>query len=124
MITGIAITSRGESIGLDVFQDDPVVAEVQITTDYHLSEHDKWLQNADEDLSAATYVSLAGVSADDEDAPGTPTGFLFAINDIKTQINEEDARRVVINIQAAVRGDAGIRQIAYQVNLVIEKAVQ
>lgn len=72
-------------------------------------------------LLAATYASLATIAADDDDAPGTPSGFLLALNDIKTRVNEEDARSVQIHLTVGLQGDSTLAQIAYQANILIEK---
>ena len=72
-------------------------------------------------LLAATYASLATIAADDDDAPGTPSGFLLALNDIKTRVNEEDARSVQIHLTVGLQGESTLAQIAYQANILIEK---
>ena len=124
MITGIAICGTKDTKGLDVNRDDIVSDEVFITTEYHLGKNDNWLglvKGQDMTLLAATYASLAAIAADDDDAPGTPTGFLLALNDIKTRVNEEDARSVQIHLTVGLQGDSTLAQIAYQANILIEK---
>ncbi len=124
MITGIAICGTKDAKGLDVNRDDIVSDEVFITTEYHLGKNDNWLglvKDQDMALLAATYASLAAIAADDDDAPGTPSGFLLALNDIKTRVNEEDARSVQIHLTVGLQGDSTLAQIAYQANILIEK---
>ncbi len=127
MITGIAICGTKDIGGLDVDRDDIVSDDVFITTDYHLDKNDNWLgivDGQDKALLAATYVSLAAVAADDEDFfPSTPTGFLMALNSVETSVNEEDARSVQIHLTVGLQGDSTLAQIAYQANILIQKAV-
>jgi hypothetical protein len=126
VITGLAICGTKDIGGLDVVQDDIVSADVFITTDYHLDKRDNWLgivDGQDMSLLAATYVSLACIASDNEDAPGTPDGCLMAINDVKTRINEEDARSVLIHLKVGLQGDSTLGQISYQANILIQKAL-
>lgn len=114
IITGLANCSAGEGKGLDVDQDDIATTDVQITTEYRLGPDDEW-------LGSAAYVSLATVTADDLDFPGTPTGFIFALNEVTAQIDEQDGRSVVIHIDVALQGDSTLKQIAYQANGLLQK---
>lgn len=99
--------------------------DVFITTDYRLENRDRWKEIVNENTSLlhATTVSLAAIASDDEESPGTPTGFVFALDQVETIVDSADSNRIQIHITGGLQGDSTLMRISYQTNILVQKAV-
>jgi hypothetical protein len=117
-ITGVAIPAADEQSGTQDEKEPLIHGDIYITTDYRLKDSDKFLP------PAATYVSLASITYDDEE--GTPLSipapaFTAAIDSIDTTVNTDD-NRIQVHLVVGIQGDTTINRISYQVNALLQKA--
>lgn len=109
-ITGIALSR------VDADQTDIAFGDIYIKTDYRIRDQDhyKGIVDGNTSLLAATYVSLTSIASDDS------TEVTFAVNTVSTSV--DTVGRIQLHIQAALQGDATLSSIAYQANILIQKA--
>lgn len=125
-ITGIAIPEADESDGTKDNKKPLVHGDIFIKTDYRLKDADRWQGIVDDnkDLLAATYVSLASITYDDEEDITNPlpaSAFTAAVDSVDTTVDTDDGR-IWVHVVVGLQGDTTIHRIAYQANILVQKA--
>jgi hypothetical protein len=124
-ITGVAIPEADESDGTGTnAQNEPLIhGDIFIKTDYRLKDTDRWQEivNGNKALLAATYVSLASITYDDEEpAIDAVPAFTAAVDSVDTTVDSDN--RIQVHLVVGLQGDTTIHRISYQVNILVQKA--
>ena len=128
-ITGVAVPDADQSEG-DPTGDpkEPLVhGDIVIKTDYRLGDADQWegILDGNQTLLAATYVSLASITYDDEEDitnPLSAPAFTAAVDSVDTTVDVNDGNRIQVHLVVGLQGDTTIHRISYQTNILLQKA--
>lgn len=127
-ITGVAVPDADQSDGNPTGDPkEPLIhGDVYIITDYQLRDSDQWQKIFDENttLLAATYVSLASITYDDEEDIANPLSapaFTAAIDSVDTTVYVDN--RIQIHLVVGLQGDTTIHRVSYQANILLRRAV-
>jgi hypothetical protein len=135
-ITGIALSGTTDNHDLNVSLDVDTKeitprGKVHIHTNYYLDETDQWkgIAGNGEELLQATTAFLTGLVNDDVEfldvlGPSEPvtSGFSFGLDSVSASVKESEKNRIVIDVEVGLSGDSTLAKIAYQANILIQKA--
>jgi len=123
-ITGVAIPEADEQDGVPANSEvEPLIhGDIFIKTDYRLKDSDNWegIVHGNKALLAATYVSLASITYDDEEPFNPAPGFTAAIDSVETTVDTDG--RILIHLVVGLQGDTTIHRVSYQANILLQKA--
>ena len=122
-ITGVAVPDADEQDGTLDPSEPLIHGDIFIKTDYRLTDTDKWqgIVDGNTTLLAATYVSLASITYDDEEPSivQNPT-FTAAVDSVETIVDTDG--RIQVHVVVGLQGDTTIHRISYQTNILVQKA--
>jgi hypothetical protein len=127
-ITGVAVPDADQLLGNPTGDSKYLIqGDIVIKTDYRLKDADKWegILDGNQTLLAATYVSLASVTYDDEEDitnPLSAPAFTAAVDSVDTTVDVDDGNRIQVHLVVGLQGDTTIHRISYQANILVQKA--
>lgn len=118
-ITGVALPGADDLGGNPSPLDH---GDIYIKTDYRLNPGDQWkgIANGNQELLAATYVSLASITFDDEEpAIDFAPAFTAAVDSVDTSVDTDG--RIQVHVVFGLQGDTTINRVSYQANILVQK---